>query len=202
MASTEVIIGFALRIEAMPTGGTGGSNATSNIIVFLGNNSSPGYNSATASITLDGGGYLRMRNSTGAISDDWTGPSPLVAGQWYYVEAKVVWGTAVSGTGSIEIRVDYLDGKGSQVVNRSVGTVVIAASGATGFASVAIGSPYGNASTFPANTTAFSIDDLYLIDATTGVNTVYLGACSVNCIEPAGAGSSTQFTPNQGGVSN
>lgn len=191
MTSTEVIVGFAFYIVTMPT-----SQTQYNVILQFWDNTS--YATRGISIVLDNSGHLLFANTAGVTGNNWSGTA-LTTGTWYYVEVKCKYSSGTAA-GDVEIRVDY--GSGPTVVNDISAGITTRGGANSGFGGIQLGSAYGNNTTFGNSVTCFYIDDLYVIDATTGVNTTYLGNCTVNCLMPKGAGVSSQFTPNQTGHAN
>ncbi|HEY2178094.1 MAG TPA: hypothetical protein VGH15_05880 [Caulobacteraceae bacterium] len=123
----------------------------------------------------DIGGTLLAASDAGAFDDD----------RWMTVELKA---TINTSTGEAEVRVNT----GSVIHVVSTNTQ---ATGVAGFDAVSVGCQIvGNAQA------AFALDDLYVCDLTGSVNNDFLGAVQVRTQFMAGAGATTDFTPNGAGT--
>jgi hypothetical protein len=187
-ATTEMIAGFALYLVRLPT--------SDFPIAFFIDNVGPGDNTPAICIGLTSAGHLRIYGTSTLKSDNWTGTA-LTTGQWYYIEFKSKYHTSTGGSvGDTEIRVDY--GSGPTVVNQIAANQTTNSGSGSGFIAFGFGADFFGTTSWTASSACFYIDDVYLLDATTGVNTTYLGNSSVNCVYPNGAGASAQFTPLSG----
>lgn len=107
-----------------------------------------------------------------------TGTSILNPNTWYYVEVKLVVGTS----GTCEVRLNGLAGE-IPAATGDYGT------GNVSFIAFECGR-LGGASVW--------VDDVYVLDPTTGVNTTFLGDICVETLYPVSDGTYKQWTPDTG----
>jgi hypothetical protein len=110
-----------------------------------------------------------------------TSVAGVLDGNWHYVE---VFASINATTGQVTVKVD--------------GNAVITFTGNTknGGTSTNIDAVrFRTGKYFASSNCIISIDDLYVCDATGGVNNTFLGDVRVQSMAPSGAGSSTQLTP-------
>jgi hypothetical protein len=155
-------------------------------------------NNTGISIALTSSGTLRIYGTSSVKSDNWTGTA-LTTGQWYYLEFRAKY-TSSTASGDVEIRIDY--GSGPTVVNDIAAGQTTKGGSGTGWRFIGLGTNDYGSNVWSHSATCFDIDDLYILNPASGVNTGYLGNCKVECIYPNASGASSQFTPNQTGHSN
>jgi hypothetical protein len=107
-----------------------------------------------------------------------TGTTVLTQGAWYYIELQFV-------------------------IDPTAGSVTLRLNGATEASASNVNTRNTANSQWngvgPFLTSGFStVDDIYVLDASTGANTSFLGPVSIVPLYPSGAGSSTQWTSNGG----
>jgi hypothetical protein len=153
------------------------SNATpttnKSLVTFL--------DSATTHVDLrhtTGGQLTFTRNGTAIGS---TGTTVLSSNVWYYIEVKVTIADAPSGVASCRIN------GVSELAQTTLDTRNAANASANRIQIVGTNTTY-----------AGGMSDLYICDATGGVNDDYLGDVRIACLFPTGAGNSTQYTPSAG----
>lgn len=135
--------------------------------------------SEQVSLWLDGAGHVVVKNNGTTL---YTSTVGLEAGFWNYVELKA---TIHPSAGSVTLHIGgSVDGSVSSVNTRGTANSYM-----NGFL-------VGN---FSAAYT-ISVDDLYLLDTTGAVNNDFLGCVRVETLNPTGAGTTTQFTPNGAGT--
>lgn len=156
----------------------------------------PTSGSAQIRVILENNGAISLRTGSygGGYSApiDTTLPGVIVAGAWFYIEAKV---KIHSTSGEVHIRVN------EQLVNW-VGSGTTSYSGNTRragtnnyFTTVGLGG--GDGSTVSGWGTAY-FDDFYYCNDAGSINNSYLGDVQLQAIYPDGAGNSTQWAPNTG----
>jgi len=157
-----VIVGCAYRASAL--------SGPTNVIDF-GNSS----NSSQCNVYLSSDGSLSFRRYTTVLQTSNGGV--IGAGNWYYVEAKVV----VAGAGSWEVRVN-----GETVLSGTGNTLYI---GSAGCSMIALRHTQSNYAYF---------DDLYICDTTGSYCNDFLGDSQVDTLYPNEDGAVVQWTPSSG----
>ena len=188
--SSLVYCGFALRINARPSGSSVGN------CIFGMNNYNGAYsnNSVRISCWLNNDGKINMNDGTSQVG---TGTVALDVGKWYYIEVKAkAVTTTTCNAGDITIRAD--DGTGPVTI------CAINANNSTSSAAVFYNIIFGRhnsglgTSSWP-NGPVFDIDDFYMLDGNNTPYNTYLGNCRVDCLFPTGVGASSQWTPLSAG---
>jgi hypothetical protein len=136
------------------------------------------YDGQTVGILLEqtAAGELTLRYPGAGVAT--TSGLGLCANVWWFVELKVVCGSA----GSYELRVNGATALSASGINTQVGYDAY-------YNCVAL---WGCAGATP------HFDDLVIMDGTGGVNNDFLGDCAIVAMLPAGAGDVTQWTPSSG----
>src|SRR5581483_2786303 len=169
-AQATLILGFAIKVTTMPTGG--------NIATLL-----EFFDTGTVQVSLglSSAGVLQFyRNApTGSPIGSASSSNAFTGGVWHFLEVQVTFATGTGG--SVQCWVD-----GVSVINSS--SLNTSQSGTASANKISIGNLSNNYTPV--------VDDLYCHDTTGGVNDTRLGDRVIRTIVPNGAGSFTNFTPS------
>jgi len=167
-AQATWIVGFALKIEAMP------SSSVPYLVEFRDSAAS-----SQASVIMTPTGALELFRG-GQYGTLLAASADVIAiNVWNYIEIKL---TVADSAGVFEVRVN--------------GTVVASYTGDTkASSSIATAS---TVRFYAIGSSNCHFDDLYICDGTGSRNNSYLGDCRVDALLPTGAGNTTQFTQNGG----
>lgn len=174
--ATEIVVGFAVYVPLL----SGLTNA--DVLQFW----SSGGNAQTT-ISLTTLGIVRFRRGDGTVLAS-SPSSTILANQWYYIEARIKYGTGTSG--QVELKVD-----GTTVI-ASTNTNTAGDTNNPNYQFVNFDSRVSNGTDTPVY-----LDDLYILDTTGSVNNTFLGPCRVNMIVPDGDTGSQDWTPTPSGDS-
>lgn len=134
----------------------------------------------TLQVTSTGEWELRRGTGSGSTIATTSGAA-ISTGTWGYVELKMKIGNA--GVGSYELRVNGINvlSDADEDTQNS-------------------GAAYTQQVMFRGggSSTAFQLDDIYILDTSGSLNNDFLGSQKVVALYPNGAGDSTQFTPSTG----
>lgn len=167
-AISTVTVGFAINIESL-----GGSDKRYFVLT-----DQEGGAQITVCALNTGEFIIRLGGVFGSIIA--TASVAMTTGVWNYFELKVY---VANSSGTVELRLN-----GATVASYTGDTQ------ATGYANI-MGIDFGGVSSYSP---IFTVDDLYVCDASGSVNNTFLGDVRVDTIFPTGAGNSTQFTPSTG----
>jgi len=153
-----------------------GGNETTEIARFM---DSDGNNQLTMDVTSSG--TIRLFRGSASGTQLAVSTQALAANSWNYIELRA---TIADSGGVFEVRVN------EQVWATFTGDTKYSSSLASACRLQ-----------FTGRSSKVAIQDLYICDATGGVNNTYLGDVRVDTIKPIGAGALAEFTP-QGSASN
>ncbi len=132
------------------------------------------------SLAVTATGQLAIyRGGTGGTQLAATSAGYIVAGIWHYFEVKI----AFSNTGTYEVRVD---GNATPVLSSGSADTTNTANN------------YANVIAISGNAGQGQFDDIYLVNASGGVNNDFLGDIRIEGRVPTGVGNYAQFTPSTG----
>lgn len=169
-ASGETFMGFAFN--------KGSATAQANFRIMADNNT---VNHLTMSITVNGGVALRRGSESGTLLASVPDGTVNMTG-WNYIEMRAIIDDA---SGVFDVR---LNGSSSSLVSFSGDTRNAGTS--TNMDTLQMHATGG--------TSAWSIDDLYILNASGSTNNTWLGDVRVVTVRPNGNGSSSQFTGSDG----